>query len=477
MACYIVPMISLAFATRVSIVFFIMQILETGRDGYRALLNSRPTLDHLLRSDQDHLGIALLESSTTTTREVAKEPSLIENAIFVRLSSADEYDQAIAQSSLYPSVDPSLLASAFNISISCLDSLNATVACDGDLMRMAGTVDNYLWDIDNVTALCTANCLSSASSWFSNVNDHCANDVLNVNGRLVPPNSIPGRIVDGMNIACLTPSTDVLLDPGINGSLISATVLSETNSTVTGEFFAPTATRTTRSSSSSTRKRQAGGGGSSGSSSSSFCLIESYDWVGSDIIRPDCPGNSDDAQCVDPTDVPAENERIANLYPNSLLCSDCFLKMFYLRVASPFLPDLDYSDYLVDQYFDIVDVCQAQMPDLLVRQLPYYDYTPGFLDSTPGALDSGANSSGSPSVACNQTLTADELGQLTVPDANANGSIYCDAISQKYNVATGDLQLAFESYYCLPTIDFTSVCVPAGCTLMQVPEDATWYVI
>ena len=393
------------------------------------------------------------------------------------MNFADEDDQAIAQSSLYPSVDPSLLANAFNISIRCLDSLNATVACDGDLLGMAGNVDNYLWDIDNVTALCTTNCLSSASSWFSEVSDHCADDVLNVNGRLVPPNSIPGRVVDGMNIACLTPSTDVLLDPGINGSLISSTVLSDTGSTVSDDSSESTTTPTAGSSSSKS-KRQASGDGSSGSSSTSFCLIESYDWVGSDIIRPDCATASNDSgQCLDPNDVPPENERIANLYPDSLLCSDCFLKMFYLRVASPFLPDLDYSDYLIDQYFDIVDVCQAQMPDLLVRQLPHYDYTPGFLDSTPDVSDSGANGGGSSAVACNRTLTADELSQLTVPDANANGPIYCDALSEKYDVATGDLQLAFDNYHCVPTIDLTSACVPAGCTLMRVPEDATWYVI
>lgn len=340
---------------------------------------------------------------------------------------------------------------------------------------MAGTVDDFLWDIDNVTVLCTTNCLSTASGWFSNVNTQCANDVLNVNGRLVPPMTIPGRVVDGMNIACLEPSTNVLLDPGVNGSVLTSTVLSETNSTVTIDSSASTASPTlqSRSQSSVTRKRQ-NSGGSAGTSDSSFCLIESYSWVGSDIIRPDCSSSDSSSQCSDPTDVPPENERIANLYPNSLLCSDCFLKMFYLRVASPYLPDLDYSDYLVSQYFDIVDVCQAKMPDLLVRDLPYYDYTPGSLDSLLDGTDSGTGDDSNSTVACGQTLDVDELSHLTVPDANANGSIYCDAISEKYNVTTGDLQFAFNSFYCLPTINFTSVCVPAGCTLMQVPDGSTW---
>jgi hypothetical protein len=53
--------------------------------------------------------------------------------------------------------------------------------------------------------------------------------------------------------------------------------------------------------------------------------------------------------------------------------------MFYLRLASPYLPDVDQSDYMVDQWFDILDVCNAttSMPDLLVRTLPFYQWAPG----------------------------------------------------------------------------------------------------
>ena len=153
--------------------------------------------------------------------------------------------------------------------------------------------------------------------------------------------------------------------------------------------------------------------------------------------------------------------------------------MFYLRVASPYLPDLDYSDYLVSQYFDIVDVCEVEMSDLLVQALPYYSYASGIYDGLPdgsnNAISSNSNVS-SAVVSCGQTLSASELSSLTVADANANGIVYCDAISEAYNVTTGDLQLAFDSYFCLPNVDFTFVCVSTGCTLMQVPSNATWYV-
>ena len=347
---------------------------------------------------------------------------------------------------------------------------------------MAGSVDNYLWDIDNVTALCTSDCLTSASAWFTDVNAQCSNDVVNVNGRLVPPITIPGRVVDGMNIACLTPNTNVLMDPGVNGSILTGTIISESNSTVTSDITAPTGTSVSDQDFLSFRsfpmeeKRSQGSQSFKRASSPSFCLIESYSWNGSDIIRPDCPTGNDDSQCSDPTDVPPENERIANLYPDSLLCSDCFIKMFYLRVASPYLPDLDYSDYLVQQYFDIVSVCEAEMPDLLIRTLPYYSYAPGTYDGVPDISDNTTTDTTASNVACNQNLTAVELGDLTVPDANANGSIYCDAISQTYNVTTGDLQLAFNNPFCLPTLNFTSVCVPARCTLIQIPSSATWCV-
>ena len=382
-------------------------------------------------------------------------------------------------------MDPALLASAFNVTTDCINALNTTVTCDATLLQMAGSVDNYLWDIDNVTSLCTPECLSSTSIWFTDVSSQCADDTINVNGRLVPPITIPGRVLDGMNIACLTPDTNVLMDPGVNGSALTSTLLSENNSSVTIDSTAPTATSSTDPDSSTKRKRQTSGGGSGSSSGSSFCLIESYSWVGSDIIRPDCTEgtttttDNSTSQCSDPTDVPPDNERIANLYPNTLLCSDCFIKSFYLRVASPYLPDLDYSDYLVSQYFDIIDVCEAEMPDLLVRVLPYYEYAPNTYDGVPDTTDNGtsSSSSGNPAVACGQTLGVKELSSLAVPDPNANGSIYCDAISNTYNVTTGDLQLAFDDYFCLPTLNFTSVCVPAGCTLMQVPNNATWFVL
>lgn len=41
-------------------------------------------------------------------------------------------------------------------------------------------------------------------------------------------------------------------------------------------------------------------------------------------------------------------------------------------MSSPYLPDSDHSDYLVDQYQDILDVCKATMPELIIRNIPSY---------------------------------------------------------------------------------------------------------
>ncbi|KAF2147915.1 carbohydrate-binding module family 18 protein [Myriangium duriaei CBS 260.36] len=367
---------------------------------------------------------------------------------------------AAAQFSLYPPVDPGRLASAFNISSGCLSALNTTVTCDQTLLTMAGTVDNYLWDIDNVTALCTPACLSSTQTWFDNVNGSCFSDTLIFSGREVPPLTIPGRTLDGLNIACLTPTTDVSLDPGVGGSIV--TVSNETSSTT------------------SVQKRDA--------SSSGFCLIDSYDWVGSDIIRPDCsiPDAQNVSQCIDPTNVTAENQRLSNLYPDDLLCSNCFINMFYLRVASPYLPDLDYSDYLVEQYYDIIDVCNKQMPDLIVRLTDSYPDAPGFLGSLPintSSLQPFADGSSTmaPNATANgicpgQTITFNQVANVASSMANPDTAWFCDSLALSFNVSSGDLIQAFQNYGCDvadPTVTNATWCLPQACTVYQVPDNST----
>ncbi|CAK7237871.1 hypothetical protein SEUCBS140593_010173 [Sporothrix eucalyptigena] len=192
----------------------------------------------------------------------------------------------------------------------------------------------------------------------------------------------------------------------------------------------------------------------------------SYDWVGSDIIRPDCdnPANANESQCIDPTDVPAENSRIANLYPNSLLCSQCFLKMFYLRLASPYLPDLDDSDFMADQWYDILDVCNANasMPDLIVRSLPYYPAAPGFsIDGSNNATNSWVPLSLEINGTCPGRLIT--LADLPEPTIDDNTQPPCDVIAPLLEASTGDVIEAMGTPACLPFLNSTqmpSICLP-----------------
>ena len=55
--------------------------------------------------------------------------------------------------------------------------------------------------------------------------------------------------------------------------------------------------------------------------------------------------------------------------------------MFHQRMSSPYLPDADYSDYLVAQYQDILDVCKATMPELVIRDIPFYGDAPVILNA------------------------------------------------------------------------------------------------
>lgn len=164
------------------------------------------------------------------------------------------------------------------------------------------------------------------NSWEQNVELACIDDDLIVYGTLVPAFTVAGRYLDGYGVACLQSRY--------------VEVLHSTGNVVTF------------------------------SSTSDWCMIESLSWVGSDVVRPDCSVDPTSQQCMNPANVTADNQRIANLYPDSMLCSECFLKMMFQRITSDYLPDSDYSDYLVAEFQDIQDVCSTTLaPTLSTRQV------------------------------------------------------------------------------------------------------------
>ncbi|KAL9004719.1 MAG: hypothetical protein Q9188_002471 [Gyalolechia gomerana] len=178
----------------------------------------------------------------------------------------------------------------------------------------------------------------------------------------------------------------------------------------------------------------------------SWCLLESQDWVGRDVIRPGCTTDASDPSCADPANVTPEDERLANLYGDDV--------MMYQRLTSPYLPDHDYSDYLIQQYQDILDVCNAtnNKPELVIRIPPDY----------PAAIPPPLNiSSPTDTICVGQTIVKSTL------DPNAN----CNSIAQAFNVATGDVQAASGNANC--AISTPSICLPAPCALHQTTAGVT----
>lgn len=78
------------------------------------------------------------------------------------------------------------------------------MACDPDLFRMAGQVDLYYWEQDNITDLCTPSCLASSSDWLGNIYDTCDGQTITIDSKMVPAESVAIRYSDGIGLACLT---------------------------------------------------------------------------------------------------------------------------------------------------------------------------------------------------------------------------------------------------------------------------------
>lgn len=161
-------------------------------------------------------------------------------------------------------------------------------------------------------------------------------------------------------------------------------------------------------------------------------MIESFNWVGSDIIRPDCSADPTDPSCSDPSNVTEQNQRIANLYNDTLLCSDCFMKMFYQRLSSDYLPDADYSEYLVDQFQDIQDVCSTTIGNLSTRA--FYAY-PAATILVANATTAPVNGSGTTATATT-TSASITTSSVVTPTPTQTGMVSnCDSF---YQAASGD---------------------------------------
>lgn len=281
---------------------------------------------------------------------------------------------------------------------------NTTLPCDSSLFQWTLNVDRIYWQEEDVTTLCTAGCTDGAKQWKTAVEEACGDQYLLSGDKYVPADTLSGRFTDGLNVACAQSSTN------------------------------------------------------------QWCLLESYDWVGSDVVQVDCEVFPEDPWCLNKAEPSANNSRISTLYDDELLCSECFIKMLRLRVNSDFLPDADFSDYLTDEIQDIEKVCSVESEPLTTRAVPWYPE----LSDAPliGITSTPTSTTAEPTATACTGRTVD-----IVPDLEEEMS--CHDIAEKYEAGSGAVAMATKNEYCTTT---EKICLPEKCTLYSVETNQTWYV-
>ncbi len=284
---------------------------------------------------------------------------------------------------------------------------NTTLPCDNDLFPWTQKVDQVYWEQENVVSLCTEECVASVEKWKQSVETACETDYLRSGERYVPADTLSSRFIEGLNMACMR------------------------------------------------------------SSSNEWCLIESYDWVGSDVIQVDCQVNPTDPWCLNRGDPSPENSRMSMLYEDDLLCSECFLKILHARVTSDFLADTDFSDYLVNEFQDVQNVCQTSVGELVTRVVPGY---PHLTDGPELGIPTTTN----PPTTTDPTPTPTAcVGRTLDIRPDREEGLTCHDIAEKYQIASGAIATATKSEYCDST---EPICVPATCSLYRVSPNETWLV-
>lgn len=342
------------------------------------------------------------------------------------------FGRGLASFNLYPGVSANKLAQSLNITSACVEALNQTITeCDQTLLQMTQSLENYWWTDDNLTDVCTSGCAGAVSQWNGDAAAACDEQYFTAYGRLVPIWTVTERFVDNVNFACLESWSDNF----------------------------------------------------------TWCLTESQTWVGADVLRADCDTDPSDPTCSgDVTAIPEDSIRMANLYEDDILCNNCFINQLYSRVTSDFLPNSDHSDYLVDQLFDIQDVCNITLPDFTLRLLDWYDTAPPLTSTDLGSTSTASATTSAPtsSTTClGQSVggsTGTKVKKWDSPNrvrgsAPVSGAIdtrqdasSCDALSQQYGVTTGALQWFSDSDTCAFT---STACLPLACSLQQVASGDT----
>ncbi|KAK1655798.1 hypothetical protein BDP81DRAFT_456637 [Colletotrichum phormii] len=312
---------------------------------------------------------------------------------------------------LWPLVDTEGLSNVLNITATCVTALNATLDCDQDLYQWTVKADSVWWTAENTTQLCTESCLASSRQWKEDVADVCVGEWLRSGRSYVEADTLSGRFAEGLELACTRSSAD------------------------------------------------------------EWCFVESQTWTGSDVVRPDCAATPADPWCSNPGNVTAENSRMANLYDDDLLCSECFLKLLHTRIESEYLPDEDHSDYLVEQFQDIQIVCQTTLAaDISTRKMPAYPtaYVP---TPTYGAGPGTVTDTNLPRDPTELACYAEENILDVLVTTKSDDFEACNDVALYNGVATGSILVTTGNSACW--VESGEVCGPEPCQLLRVHEGQT----
>ncbi|KAM5502551.1 hypothetical protein McaMca56_001993 [Microsporum canis] len=271
---------------------------------------------------------------------------------------------------------------------------NQTVHCNERRAVVASIADTYYWALDDVITLCTPQCQQSLNSWISDVDAACGNRPIVEDGIIKLASSIPLTYKEGFDLVCLK-------------------------------------------------------------SGDSWCILESQQWVGSDIIKhpadycssgdPEYDGKECYEEGFDQLAIEPEDERMANLYDKDLI--------FRQRLLSPFLLKGGYTSYLVEQFEDMQLKCSTSMP-----------YTTSISEVFMGTVT-------------RTTPTASPLPASTTCQGPiikpADPPLSCTDIADKYNVTSGEVRHRTGNIDC----EFSKpLCLPEPCEIAVVPLDSTWLV-
>lgn len=142
-------------------------------------------------------------------------------------------------------------------------------------------------------------------------------------------------------------------------------------------------------------------------------------------------------------------QSVTGLYSSSLLCDECFLKVWRQRLVSPFLVANNWTNYRVSAFDAMQKNCSTTMA--------YTTSSATLFINTQDSTKIPTPTSGIPSITTGAVVTPTCTGQTVQPLSRQYG---CNDLADTYHVASGDVVVATNDDYCQFS---SSICLPLGC--------------